>query len=200
MARGTGLYSQVVAWLKILLPLAALAMLSTLFLLSRSRAPVMDVPFAEVLQQGETAQEQVGAPYFAGTTARGEMLTMTARTARPEADGVIRAEELEAQLRLLGGGQIRLDAARAMLRDGSQQVHLQDGVRIESTTGYVLQTDGLVSALDQVAVESAGPVTGTGPVGRLEAGKLKIAPIGETGDVHLLFTDGVKLVYDPKTE
>ena len=200
MARGEGTYSQVIAWLKILLPLAALTMLSTLFLLSRSREAVMDVPFAEVLRKGETASEQVGAPYFAGTTARGEMLTMTARSARPDGDGVIEADELEAQLRLRGGGQIRLDATRAVLRNGSQQVELAEGVRVESTTGYVLQTDALVSALDQIAAESRGAVTGTGPIGRLEAGKLKIEPIGETGDVHLLFTDGVKLVYDPQTE
>lgn len=195
MSRNEGLYSRVIAWLKILLPLAALGLLSTLFLLSRSTEPLQDVPFVEALKR-DAVRQQVGTPYFAGTTDQGDVLTMTARTARPE-DGQIVADDLEARMRLSDGSEIRLDAAEATVREADKQAHLRGGVRIESSQGYVLTTEGLVSQYDTVAAESLGPVKGEGPVGRFEAGHLRIAPTGEDGAVQMMFSGGVKLVYQP---
>ena len=196
MVRGEGFYSRVIAWLKILLPLVALAMLSTLFLLSRSREPLQDTPFADALKSG-TTEEKVTAPYFAGTTERGDMLTMTARTARPQKGGAIIADQLEARMRLSDGSEILLDAAEAQVLDRDHQARLSGGVRIESSQGYVLTTEGLVSSFDEISAESLGPVKGEGPLGQFEAGHLRIAPAGEDGEVQLLFSDGVKLVYQP---
>lgn len=196
MVRGDGLYSRVIAWLKILLPLAALVMLSTLFLLSRPREPLHNAPFAEALTSG-AADEKVTAPYFAGTTKGGDLLTMTARTARPGDGGQIVADQLEATMRLSDGSRIQLDAAEAVLRNRENQAHLSGGVRIESSQGYVLTTEGLVSSLDEISAESLGPVQGAGPMGQFEAGHLRIAPAGEDGAVQLLFSGGVKLVYQP---
>ncbi|SNS40284.1 hypothetical protein [Antarctobacter heliothermus] len=196
MRRGDGLYSRVIAWLKILLPLAALAMLSTLFLLSRSSEPLQNVPFVEALQEN-TAAERVSAPYFAGTTPRGDVLSVTAKTVRPQDDGRIRADQLEARMRLADGSEIRVDAVEADLNDADRQALMQGGVRIESSQGYVLTTEGLLSSLDRVEAESLGPVQGDGPVGRFEAGHLRITPAGDDGAVQLMFSGGVKLVYQP---
>ncbi|MFZ7090848.1 LPS export ABC transporter periplasmic protein LptC [Primorskyibacter sp. 2E233] len=198
MARGDGLYSQVIAWLKILLPLAALILLSTLFLLSRSTEQVLDMPFAEGLPGEGASRERVGAPYYAGTTERGDMLTMTASTATPEGDGVIRAEELAARMRMNDGSEILLNALHATLRDSDKMAVMEGGVTIESSTGYVLTTETLNSAIDKIEAESGGPVQGEGPLGTIEAGKMRIEAVGEDGDVQLLFTDGVKLIYLPQ--
>ncbi|WP_121630396.1 LPS export ABC transporter periplasmic protein LptC [Tropicibacter alexandrii] len=200
MARPDGIYSHVIAGLKIGLPLVALAMLSTMFMLSSQREPATSVPFADALSGTETARQQVGAPYYAGTTDRGDILTMTARTARPEAEGVIRADQLEARLRLQSGGEILLDSAEATVRDDERKAHLQGGVRIESSQGYVVTTDAMISGLDSVEAETLGPVRGEGPLGTLEAGKMRIQPTEDGGDVQMLFTGGVKLVYRPRSE
>ena len=40
-------YSRMIAFLKVLLPLMALALLSTLFLLSQNTEPMASIPFAE---------------------------------------------------------------------------------------------------------------------------------------------------------
>ncbi len=196
MDLGDGLYSRVIAWLKILLPLAALVMLSTLFLLSRSREPLENVPFVEALQQG-VAKQQVSGPYFAGTTDGGDVLTMTARSVRPEDGGRIHADDLEARLRLSDGGEITLQSVSATLRDQDQEAYLSGGVRIESSQGYRLMTEGLKSRLDEVSAESVGPVQGEGPVGTFEAGHMRIATTGQDGAVEMVFSEGVKLVYQP---
>ncbi|MFW2545550.1 LPS export ABC transporter periplasmic protein LptC [Primorskyibacter sp. 2E107] len=198
MARGVGLYSQVIAWLKILLPLVALILLSTLFMLSRSTEQVFDVPFAEGLTGDGTSREQVGRPYYAGTTENGDTLTMTARSAAPGADGVIRAKDLSAQLRMKNGNEITLAAQTATVRDSDQWADMDGGVRIDSSTGYTLTTETLGAAIDRIEAESGGPVQGDGPLGTLEAGKMRIESLPDSGDVQLLFTDGVKLVYTPQ--
>jgi lipopolysaccharide export system protein LptC len=196
MVRGDGVYSRVIAWLKILLPLAALALLSTLFLLSRSREPLEALPFVEALQEG-AARQQMTAPYFAGTTTEGDVVTMTARSARPDGGGQILADDLEARLRLSDGSEITLDAATATLRDKDQQAHLSGGVQIQSSQGYSLTTDDVISRFDDISAESLGPVQGQGPVGTFEAGHLRIAPTGDDGAMQMVFSGGVKLIYRP---
>ena len=198
MARGEGTYSRVVALLKVVLPIVALALLSTLFLFSRSREPSMSMPFSDALGAGEIASQQLGAPSFSGTTRRGDMLTMTAARAVPQGDGEIAADDLSARLILSDGSEIRLAAPIAVLREQSEDVKLTGGVQIDSSTGYVLTTEGLVASVSETSARTLGPVRGNGPLGTLEAGALEIAP-GEGGeDVQLRFTGGVKLVYDPQ--
>lgn len=201
MARSQGLYSNVIAWLKILLPLVALGLLSTIFLFSRSSDPVNEVPFADALQRaGDAVTEMVSAPYYAGTTERGDMVTMTARSALPKPSGEIEAEEVSARLQMQDGSEIRLKAERATLQDGDQQVTLRDGVQIESSTGYVLTTQTLVSGIDRIEAESEGAVRGQGPLGTLEAGKMRIETVPGGEDIQMLFTGGVKLLYLPQNK
>ena len=197
MVRPGEVYSQVIAWLKVLLPLAALALLSTLFLLSQSREPLENVPFATALQAGERAAQGVAAPHYSGTLQGGELLTMTAVHARPLQGDDILATDLSARVQTNDGGEIRFDAVQATIHDADREALLEGGVRFESSSGYVLTTKRLLSALDKVAAESLGPVQGEGPLGTLEAGRMRIAPLGESGDVQILFTDGVKLIYRP---
>ena len=71
------LHSHVMAWLKVLLPMAALALLSTLFLLSRRTDPVTDLPISDVelelhieTRGVEHGQQVVGALRDAGYTVR----------------------------------------------------------------------------------------------------------------------------------
>lgn len=197
MARGPGLYSRLIAWAKIVLPLLALALLSTIFLLSDRREPMETVPFAEALQDGETTREGISAPYYSGKTSGGDLLTMSATRARPQPGGGILAEDLAAAMRLTDGSEILLDALSATLSDDSDAALLEGGVRIRSSAGYVLSTEAMTTALEHIEAESLGPVTGDGPLGRLEAGRMRITTPEGGEAVQLLFTEGVKLVYQP---
>lgn len=201
MARAQGHYSRMIAWLKILLPLVALGLLSTIFLFSRSVDPINQLPFSDSIQQaGETLTEMVAAPYYAGETENGDMLTMTARAARPLADGTVEADEPSARMQMTDGSEIRLNAAQATLLDDQHIVEMRGGVEITSSTGYVLTTQTLTSGTDRIEVESHGPVYGEGPLGELEAGKMRIVTIEDSEDVQMLFTGGVKLIYLPQTK
>ena len=60
-----------------------------------------------------------------------------------------------------------------------------------------METGALTSDLDSTRAETDGRVTGSGPLGDLEAGRLRVLPDGEGGQVQMFFTDGVKLIYQP---
>ncbi|MCT4559048.1 MAG: LPS export ABC transporter periplasmic protein LptC [Pelagimonas sp.] len=188
-------YSKIVTGLKVTLPLVALGLLSSVFLLSRAQRTDLDLTFAGTLDEGEVAQQEVNAPFYAGTTSQGDVVTITAQKAIPREEGLIAAEDLRAQVRLVGGGRLVVTSRGAEMREQDQNLMLQGDVEIESTTGYIMNTEAMTVRTDRVEGESHGPVTGKGPDGTLEAGKMRIQPLETTEDVQLLFTEGVKMVY-----
>jgi lipopolysaccharide export system protein LptC len=200
MALGDNAYSRLVAWLKILLPLAALVMLSVLFLLSRQSDPT-DIPrWIEGRPSDLTTGEQVTRPSYAGLTEDGTDLTVTARRARPEpgAESRALAEELVATARLPDGSEVRLAARAGLLDEAAGEALLSGGVEIESSTGYRMQSERFRVDLDRLSMDSLGPVTGRGPAGRLSAGRMQVSGATEETGARLLFTEGVKLLYDPQ--
>lgn len=194
------LYSQVVSWLKLLLPLAALALLSTLFMLS-GKVDYGDIPVAQRDLANRASNQQITAPYYTGATDDGALVSMTATSARPDpaGPGRVSADGLWTRIDLSDGSVLTLRADSAILDEPEDRADLTGNVRIESSNGYTVQTTGLTAAMRAVRAESTGPVTANGPAGTLDAGKLQITSDSAAGTVHLVFTNGVKLVYDPAT-
>ena len=83
MAAPDNLHSRVVSWLKIILPLAALALLSTLFLVARIGDPNATLPFTEKDLEEMASEQRVDGPDFSGTTPEGRAIRMSAQTATP---------------------------------------------------------------------------------------------------------------------
>ena len=80
-------HTRVVGWLKVMLPLTALAILSTLFLVARRIDPEAALPYAEVDVEDLAREPRMTAPTYAGTTEDGASVTLTADEARPAAEG-----------------------------------------------------------------------------------------------------------------
>ena len=76
---------------------------------------------------------------------------------------------------------------------------LEGNVVITTSSGYKLTTDALAAQFKTLVVESPGPVAGTGPLGTLDAGQMRLHRRAGDENAHLVFTNGVKLIYDPKT-
>ncbi|MHA6346646.1 LPS export ABC transporter periplasmic protein LptC [Roseivivax sp. CAU 1761] len=188
--------------MKIVLPLVALGLLSTIFLFARDSDPTGNVPIATREGFSDRASEMVTAPFYSGATGSGALLTLKAAQARPdpEAEGRALAVDVEAAMAWPDGSRVDLAAPAASL-DGEQSVRLTGGVRMRSSQGYRMQTDALTAAMDRVAVESDGRVDASGPVGEIEAGRMRIEESAgtaeEDADLRLLFTDGVRVIYRP---
>lgn len=57
---------------------------------------------------------------------------------------------------------------------------------------------GVNTALSGLEASSPGPVRATGAIGKLTAGNMQISAKTEGGPVHMLFKNGVKLLYEPQ--
>lgn len=192
-------YSRLVGGLKIALPLAALVLLSTLFLFSRDRETNSAIPYSRVDLRERIKEGVVNRPHFSGASRNGDLITFVADEAKPDPDQNTKAiaKDLSARIDLVSGTRITFAAQTALLDTEAGEAYLTGGVIVTSSTGYNVQTDALRTSMQEVAAESDGQVTGTGPAGKIDAGKMVLTSDSETGDAHLLFTNRVKLVYQP---
>lgn len=193
-------HSNAVAWLKIALPLLALAILSTLFLVSRTIDPSDAIPFAEVDIQDRVREPRLTNPTWAGVTDDGAALTIAASEARPEqANGAAAsAAALVADLQTPDGASAQLVAARGVFDTANKALEIDGGVTITTSTGYELQTEAMTAALDRTSLVSNTALTGRGPAGTLTAGAMELVQASDgTGSYVLVLKNGVKLVYQP---
>jgi lipopolysaccharide export system protein LptC len=201
MATYDNTYSRVVAWLKVLLPVIALVLLSTMFLISRTIDPSRAIPFANVDVEGMVRDQRISSPAFSGVTKDGAALSITAETARPlpdNADGMS-AETLKARIETPDGARVDIEAAEAVVDGAASVLTLSGGVVVTTSTDYRIEATGLVTKMDRAEMESEGAVQATGPLGTLDAGQARIAPAdGDASTYLLVFKDGVKLIYVPK--
>ncbi|MAC81061.1 MAG: hypothetical protein CML66_23725 [Rhodobacteraceae bacterium] len=194
-------YSRRVAFLKVALPLAALAILSTLFLLSRSDDPNATIPFSDAEIAERMRDQQITAPRFAGTTERGDQVFMSAAKAVPgSGDNPDAAQDLKGEIRLARGGVITLEAETGWVNLPDDIAEFRGNVTITTDTGYRLVTDRLETAVKRIDATAPSPVSGDGPLGTLDAGAMRVmAPDNDADATHLVFINGVHLLYDPQS-
>lgn len=192
------LHSRLVAFLKITLPLAALALLSTLFLFSGRIDPDAAIPYAEVDIAERAREPRVTAPAWAGITGDGAALTITADEARPgsTAQGAT-AQGLRAVLDMKGGGTAELTAEVGQIDLAGQELRMSGHVVVTTSTGWRVTSDALTAAMDRTRLASPGAVAATGPAGRLTAGSMLLSPASGAGHYAMAFNGGVRLVYHP---
>jgi len=194
-------YSRLVAWLKILLPLLALAILSTMFLISRTVDPSQTIPYAEV-DATELAREQgIGSPNFASVTNDGSAITISAQNARPDASDqqIISAQNLTANIETSKGIKIVIIAPTGVIDNTNRQTSLSGGVTMTTTTGYRIDTESIRSLLDKTEITAENQIIAVGPMGNIEAGSMLLTQqdvaSGNKGYL-LVFKGDVKLVYE----
>lgn len=191
-------HSQIVALMKILLPLTALGMLSTLFLFSEGFDPGEDLPLTTIDLQQRAQEQGATNATFTGVTQSGDQVLLLTERSRPSAENprVFMAEDVTAEYRLSSGAEIDITSLRAKMNQTTNTAALSGDVLVKTTSGYTIRTDMLNTDFDRLRVETPGPVAGQAPAGDITAGRMVLEHNAETGTSHLLFTDGVKLVYE----
>ena len=191
-------HSRLVGWLKVALPLFALAVLSSLFLVARSIDPEGALTLTEAELADRLREPRITAPAYAGTTRDGATISVTASVARPASEGGASAEEVRAELATPDGARSTLSAAGLRFTSDAAQAVLEGGVLISQSLGYEFRTDSLTLNLDRSGMDSAGAVEGFGPLGQLTAGRMALTPAdGANGRYLLVFNGGVRLIYQP---
>ena len=191
-------HTRIVRGAKIALPLIALAILSLLFLLARRIDPADAIPISEVDVSERARDLQLTAPRVSGVSGAGTAYRVTAATARPDADDPRRMSfgTLRLDIGDAAGGTAEVTARTGAVDTGARRVALDGDVRIDTSTGFALRTERLDGTLGQLDVSAPGAVRGTGPLGTLSAGAMRLSEDAQ-GRRTMAFTGGVELVYTP---
>jgi len=193
-------YSRFIAWLKIILPLVALGLLSTLFLFSSSIDPSQTIPYADVDIDELVREQRITSPNYTGMTDDGTAVSFFAESARPDPDNpnLLTAVALKAKIEAPSGLQVDISSEGGSINSTQRQSVLSGNVEVETSSGYEIFTERLTAALDGSLLETDRDVHAQGPLGMIEAGKMVLELEDADSDTYLLvFKGGVKLVYTP---
>lgn len=193
-------YSRLVLWLKVSLPLAALAILSTLFFVAETLDPEAAIPYAEVDVAKILREQGATSPNFGGVTADGTQIALSADAIRPNDEGPNSwtAQLLNAQLDLPSGAQITIKSPEGVVDTNNRQAILQGGAVLESSTGYRVTTDRIVASFDTASVIAESEIVAVGPPGEVTAGGMTLNQMdSDPPNHHLVFQGGVRLVFTP---
>ena len=198
MATYDNAYSRFVGWTKLILPLAALALLSTMFLFSRASTNTAEIPFSEINKLAQ--KQQITAPTFSGVATDGSLITITAQAARPENGDLAQLSITEPELILNAsdGTNLTILAGVGEIDSANSAARLSGLARLETSSGYKMETTELIADLNTGTVDSLGPLAIIAPFGEITAGLVRIE-IGENGSGQQMhFTEGVNMIYTPQ--
>jgi len=193
------LYSQLVGWAKIILPLSALALLSTLFLFSRTTTEPADIALEEV--EAIAREQRISAPEFSGVTDEGAVIVISAKSARPGASrpDTVGIDDMRLRIDNPGGSSIEVTATQGEIDGRAQVARFLGLARLATSNGYEMETNGLIANLETGRVTSDGLLEIRTPFGQLTAGRVTFQVASENTAQEMLFTDGVRLLYTPQT-
>ena len=176
---------------RIALPLGALALLSSVFLVAprpAGEAPPIPAARAEAVSR----EQRLGRPDFAGVTEDGTRIAFQADSARPVAGhpGAFDASVVRMRADTAARG-VDLAAPEGQMRDG--RITVTGGVDVTTSDGWQVEAPRMVALLDRTELSADGPVRGDGPLGRIEAGAMTVT------DELIDFTGGTRVIYEPRT-
>jgi lipopolysaccharide export system protein LptC len=195
MAR-TNAYSRLVGTLKVVLPIIALGILSTLFLLSDPPDPERALPFADVDVAQLAREQRLTQPQYAGVLGNGREITLVADAAVPdfERTDVIVTDNVTGQIALADRQTLQFDARAGTIDVARRVADLSGDVIAEVTQGYRLFSDAVELQLGEFGMISPGDVVIVGDGLTLTAGAMDLK--GPDGAAVVSFTGGVRVLYD----
>lgn len=202
-------YSRFVATLKVGLPLSALALLLSVFMLgTRDDAPG-GLTFSAADLQALGTGMQVKQPRFSGASLDGDIYDFQADAVIPHDTSLEFADinALTGTIQFRDGRSITIAADVAEIEFATERITLKDNILIESSDGYTAQSDKVLMDLKKGRVVGEGSVAASGPFGDISSRKLLIqsdqtnslenlakdALMTFIGDVELRFQPGAQL-------
>ncbi len=202
-------YSRLVAWMKVLLPIASIGLVALPFLSIRDNGDLTGLFSPEELAT-LGAGLRLDNPRFAGVTSRDEPFALRADWALPDSavPTYIDLERPSGEIRLSDGRTVSAKAATARLNRVGKTLVLDGGVVLDTSDGYHVETARVEIDIDAGTAIAPGPITGTGPRGEIEAGSMRASgkPGGEEGSQdgaqedgnrQIWFENRVRLVFIP---
>lgn len=198
------LRQQLTKGLRLALPLGALALLSTIFLASRSIDPsravaLADLDFAEI-----TREPRIGTARFSGVTQQNAAFVIEAARVRSPADPQLGdpirlfLDQPDGEISFGTGRTVTFSAESGEIDELANLLTMRNDIILRSSDGHEVSMPQMQAKLDQSRISGWGGVHGQAPAGEISAQQLVITPLDDTTDGYLLdFSGDVRLLYVP---
>jgi lipopolysaccharide export system protein LptC len=190
--------------LRLGLPLSALVLLSTVFLVSGNLDPNNAAALSGMDPAQITREPRIAAARFAGVMRDQTAITVSAQSVRSQNTDVAGAPLVldliaaEGVLDFPDDSAASFTAETAQLDQAAGLLTAQGPVILENSAGYVLEMGRMEATLDQTRLSGRDGIKGDAPAGQIEADSLDLTRTGGTDGGYLLaFTGNVRLLYTP---
>ncbi len=192
-------HSRFIGLLKLVLPLAALAVLSSLFLVARTINPEDAIPYADVDVADRLREPRMTLPVYATVTQNGAALKFTAAEARSDDQGgPSTASNVVGELITPSGKRTDLVAQKGTFDSAKKTVYFEGDVVVVNTDGWKIESEDLTSSIVSTAIKTDRLTRVSGPNITITAQSMDLATNPDNADSHVLvFKHNVKLVYLP---
>lgn len=195
-----GGYSRFIYYVKIILPLIAIALLSTVFLFTKERTLEGGLTFSKADLLSLKTGMRLSKPRFSGSNAQGDVYDFSAQLVLPDAPNpsMLEAVGLSGEIRFIQGEKLLLNAGKAEYRVNTQALRLLDGISIAFSNGFHAKSEELLAELEIGRLTTKGAVIASSPMGNIEAGSLRVEQELQNGEEKRMiwFENGVKLVFN----
>ncbi|MEM7613666.1 MAG: hypothetical protein AAF245_01395 [Pseudomonadota bacterium] len=200
--------SRVVGLLKVVFPLTAVGLLALVFLWQAEDDLGGGLTFSNADLEAMATGLKLSQPQFSGASMGGDIYDFRARTVVPRDIDLTMAdiEALDGRVLYADGRVVELTSETAEIDLENRKVVLQTGIVITTSDGYRAKAERLDVDVSAAILEATGPIEATGPVGRITAGRMTIAPAEgfeapvRVNETLTRFSGGVKLTYTPGLE
>lgn len=184
-------YSRLIRWLRLALPLTALAIAAIVFTWSGPRQSLLTADMKPELKKTIGKNELV-SPRFENTDAQNRPYTLTAqRAVQDEQDGnIVILDKPVGDMMLDNGHWVAMESAEGIFQQSERKLLLRGNVRLFHDGGYQLDTPELHIDVQNNTALSDKDVYGQGPEGTIEAKGLE----GDNVKGTLIFKGPAKLV------
>jgi len=191
--RRTARYSRFVGVVKVLLPLMAVTILSTVFLLGDDDRFDQRQVFTPDDFNALDDTDQLTRARFAGATTQGDYLSFSTTRVSPDParENVMVFSRLSGSAKFVTGQEVQLVAPSALFFISDNRISMPKGGEISTSDGYRARMESLNADL------STGDITGnildgSGPLGEITAGHFEMV-LNDGGNRVLWFSQGVRL-------
>lgn len=179
---------------KIALPLCAFMMLSVMFLLAKSPAANLALPYSNtdepVILDGMRNARIVGVSDSGAE--------IDARASEITPDGAAASvKDFALDVTSPDGAQTRLSSDRAEISQNAERATFQDNARITTSGGFEITSDQFNADFNQDRISTPGSVSASGPFGQITAGAMDMTLSSSDQHSRIVFRHGVELVYLP---
>ena len=190
-------YSAFVVWVKTLLPIVALGMLSTIFLFSGRVDVTQSLPYAKLNIAEIVREQRITKPYFSGVSHNGTEITVSAAYASSDTQNsnILNITDLSIILISEHEKAVRITAGLGVLDAAKQKAMASKDVYLTAMPDFWLKTNNLTVDLKQGIATADTLFQSITALGTIDAGNMVVKTI--TSDQQIIFTNGVRLIYYP---